>query len=98
MNTNMKIVINGVSSRSNAQPSQAPSGIRKTIMVAPNSGGGERVLARSKPVSALAFLLATTLFIASSVMAHDEGVTRLMSNDLEQVSGKEVLMYTVDFP
>jgi quercetin dioxygenase-like cupin family protein len=60
-------------------------------------GGRKRGMAGSKPRLALACLIATTLCIASTLMAHDEGVTPLMSNDLEEVSGKEVLMYTVDF-
>jgi quercetin dioxygenase-like cupin family protein len=51
----------------------------------------EQFMAGAKPVLALAFLLASTLMA-------DETITPLMSNDLAGGSGKEVLMYTVDFP
>ena len=42
-------------------------------------------------------ILALTLLITSTLMAQ-ETITPLMTNDLSGVSGKEVLMYTVDFP
>ncbi len=42
-------------------------------------------------------LLALAFLITSTLMAQ-ETITRLMSNDLSGDSGKEVLMYTVDFP
>jgi len=45
----------------------------------------------------LAFLITTNLIITGTLMA-EETITPLMSNDLAGVSGKEVLMYTVDFP
>jgi quercetin dioxygenase-like cupin family protein len=51
----------------------------------------------------LAFLITSTLIATSPLMAQDtitpqETITPLMSNDLAEFSGKEVLMYTVDFP
>jgi quercetin dioxygenase-like cupin family protein len=45
----------------------------------------------------LAFLITGLLIITSPLMAQ-ETVTPLVSKDLAGVSGKEVLMYTVDFP
>ena len=45
----------------------------------------------------LAFLITGPLIITSPLMAQ-ETVTPLVSKDLAGVSGKEVLMYTVDFP
>jgi quercetin dioxygenase-like cupin family protein len=58
-------------------------------------GCGRRV--SSKPMLALAFLITITLIITGTLMA-EETITPLMSHDLAGVSGKEVLMYTVDFP
>jgi len=54
-------------------------------------------LTSSKPIFALAVLIAITLILTGTLMA-EETITPLMSNDLAGVSGKEVLMYTVDFP
>jgi Uncharacterized conserved protein, contains double-stranded beta-helix domain len=45
----------------------------------------------------LAFLITSTLIIISPLMAQ-ETITPLMSHALAEVSGKEVLMYTVGFP
>jgi quercetin dioxygenase-like cupin family protein len=45
----------------------------------------------------LAFLITGPLVITSPLMAQ-ETVTPLISKDLAGVSGKDVLMYTVDFP
>jgi len=45
----------------------------------------------------LAFLIAGPLVITSPVMAQ-ETITPLISKGLAGVSGKDVLMYTVDFP
>jgi quercetin dioxygenase-like cupin family protein len=99
MNTNTKIVTIGGGSLNHAGLSKpAPQMPNTTMPLASASRRGVRRLARSKPVSVLAFLISASLFMASSVMAHDESVTPLMANDLEGVSGKEVLMYTVDFP
>lgn len=46
---------------------------------------------------ALAFLITSTLVTISPLMAQ-ETITPLMSHTLADVSGKEVLMYTVGFP
>lgn len=43
------------------------------------------------------FLITSGLIMISPLMAQ-ETITPLMSNALAEVSGKEVLMYTVDFP
>ena len=51
----------------------------------------------AKPMLLLAFLITGTLIITSPVIAQ-ETVTPLISKDLAGVSGKEVEMYTVDFP
>jgi quercetin dioxygenase-like cupin family protein len=51
----------------------------------------------AKPMLLLAFLLIGPLIITNPVMA-EETVTPLISKDLTGVSGKEVEMYTVDFP
>jgi quercetin dioxygenase-like cupin family protein len=52
---------------------------------------GPSLRASSKAMLAMSFL------IVSPLMAQ-ETITPLMSHDLAEVSGKEVLMYTVDFP
>ena len=64
---------------------------------AADKGRRERLMASSKPMLALAFLIAITVTLTGTLMA-EETITPLMSNDLAGVSGKEVLMYTVDFP
>ena len=53
----------------------------------------------------LAFPITSTLIITSTLMAQkavtpmaQETITQLMSKDLAGFPGKEVLMYTVDFP
>ena len=51
----------------------------------------------ARPMLLLAFLITGPLIITSPLMAQ-ETVTPLISKDLAGVSGKEVLMYTVDFP
>jgi quercetin dioxygenase-like cupin family protein len=58
-------------------------------------GCGRRLSA--KPMLAMAFLIASTMTIISPLMAQ-ETIIPLMSHALAEVSGKEVLMYTVDFP
>ena len=55
------------------------------------------VMPSSKPMLVLAFLITITLIMTSTLMAQ-ETITTLMSNDLAEFSGKEVLTYTVDFP
>jgi len=56
---------------------------------------GRRV--SSKWMLVLAFIITSTLIVISPLMAR-ETITPLMSHALAEVSGKEVLMYTVDFP
>lgn len=66
----------------------------------------EQLPTRSKPMLVLAFLMASTLVLTSTLIAQkaptppmaQETITDLMSNDLAGDPGKEVLMYTVDFP
>ena len=65
-----------------------------------------RFLKQQKPMFVLAFLIISTLITTSSLMAQkavtppmaQETITPLMSKDLAEFPGKEVLMYTVDFP
>jgi quercetin dioxygenase-like cupin family protein len=59
----------------------------------------------AKPMLMLAFPITSTLIITSTLMAQkavtpmaQETITELMSKDLAGFPGKEVLMYTVDFP
>jgi uncharacterized protein YbjT (DUF2867 family)/quercetin dioxygenase-like cupin family protein len=68
-----------------------------SLQPAARMGPREQFMASSKPMLALAFLTTITLIITGTLMA-EETITPLMSNDLAGVSGKEVLMYTVDFP
>ena len=52
-------------------------------------------------MAALAVLMACALAITACLMAQAKGeetITPLLTNDLAGVTGKEVLMYTVDFP
>ena len=51
----------------------------------------------SKPMLVLAFLM-TSIVIKGSPLIAQETITPLMSHALAEASGKEVLMYTVDFP
>jgi quercetin dioxygenase-like cupin family protein len=51
----------------------------------------------SKLTSLLAFLIASTLILTSTLMAQ-ETITPLITKDLAVLSGEQVLMYTVDFP
>jgi len=68
-----------------------------SLQPATGTGRREQLMASSKPMLALALLITITLIITGTLMA-EETVTPLMTNDLAGVSGKEVLMYTVDFP
>jgi uncharacterized protein YbjT (DUF2867 family)/quercetin dioxygenase-like cupin family protein len=65
----------------------------------PAAGKGPRqqLMAGSKSMLALAALLTITLGITGTLMA-EEKITPLMTNDLAGSPGKEVMMYTVDFP
>jgi quercetin dioxygenase-like cupin family protein len=66
----------------------------------------EQPMTTSKPMLALAFLITSALIITGTLMAQKavtqpiahETITELMSKDLAGDSGKEVRMYTVDFP
>jgi quercetin dioxygenase-like cupin family protein len=62
-------------------------------------GPGRRgpLVAIAKRIPMLALLTTSTLIITNPLMAQ-ETVTPIMSHALAEVSGKEVLMYTVDFP
>ena len=51
----------------------------------------------ARPILLLAFLMTGPLVMTSPLMA-EETVTPLISKGLAGVSGKDVLMYTVDFP
>ncbi len=68
-----------------------------SLQPAARTGRRGQFMASSKPMLALAFLITITLIITGTLIA-EETITPLMSNDLAGVSGKEVLMYTVDFP
>ena len=50
-----------------------------------------------KRMLVVALLMTGTLIQAGTLMAQ-ETITPLLSNDLADVSGKESLMYTVEFP
>jgi quercetin dioxygenase-like cupin family protein len=78
--------------------SQAAHQIPKTgLQPAAGTSRREQLLASSKLLLVLTFLINITLILTGALMA-EETITPLMSNDLAGVSGKEVLMYTVDFP
>jgi quercetin dioxygenase-like cupin family protein len=51
----------------------------------------------ARPLLLLAFLITGPLVVTSPLMAQ-ETVTPLISKELAGASGKDVLMYTVDFP
>ena len=55
------------------------------------SGLRQQFMASAKRILMLTFLIASTLMA-------EETITPIMSHDLAGASGKEVLMYTVDFP
>ena len=69
-------------------------------------GRREQLMTNSKPMLVLAFLITSTLITASTVMAQkavtplmaQEAITPLMSKDLAEFPGKEIVMYTVEFP
>jgi quercetin dioxygenase-like cupin family protein len=57
------------------------------------------MMASLKPTLVLAFLITSTLITTGTLMAQQsETVTPLISKDVAGVSGKEMEMYTVDFP
>jgi quercetin dioxygenase-like cupin family protein len=56
-------------------------------------------MASLKPKLVLAFFITSTLITTSPLMAQQsETITPLISKDVAGVSGKEIEMYTVDFP
>lgn len=63
----------------------------------PARGSDRRELLIASPKQMLAFLIAGTLIISSPLKAQ-ETITPIMTHALAEASGKEVLMYTVDFP
>jgi uncharacterized protein YbjT (DUF2867 family)/quercetin dioxygenase-like cupin family protein len=69
----------------------------KNLKPTAGTSGRERLVASTKSILVLASLITGALITASTLMA-EETITPLMSNDLAGVAGKEVLMYTVDFP
>jgi quercetin dioxygenase-like cupin family protein len=57
------------------------------------------IMASLKPKLVLAFFIISTLITTSTLMAQqNETITPLISKDVAGVSGKEIEMYTVDFP
>jgi quercetin dioxygenase-like cupin family protein len=60
-----------------------------------DSGLRRKLMAHSKRMLVLVFLITS---ITSGSLKAQETVTPIMSHDLAEVSGKEVLMYTVNFP
>ena len=57
------------------------------------------IMASFKPTLVLAFLITSTLITTTTLMAQqNETITPLMTKDLAGVPGKEIQMYTVDFP
>jgi uncharacterized protein YbjT (DUF2867 family)/quercetin dioxygenase-like cupin family protein len=79
--------------------------IPNTILL-PATSRREQLMTSSKPMLVLAFLMTSTLIITSTLMAQkaatpqmaQEAITPLMSNNLAEFPGKELLMYTVEFP
>jgi quercetin dioxygenase-like cupin family protein len=66
----------------------------------------DQLMTNSRPMLVSAFLIVSTLIISGSLRAQNavtppaaqETITDLMTKDLAGIPGKEVLMYTVDFP
>ena len=65
----------------------------------PSEGKGRRrqLRAGSKSLVSLAALFTITLGVTGTLMAQEK-ITPLMTNDLAGSPGKEIMMYTVDFP
>jgi len=87
--------------------SQAARQIPNTnLQSSADRGRREQFSTSSKTMLALTLLITSALTMTCSLMAQkavtplkaQETITPLMSNDLEEFPGKEVLMYTVDFP
>ena len=52
----------------------------------------------AKPILLLAFFITSSLIMTSPLMAQEAVSPSFISNDLAGVTGKEIQMYTVDFP
>lgn len=52
----------------------------------------------AKPILLLVFLITSSLIISPPLMAQEAASPSFISKDLAGVSGKEIQMYTVDFP
>jgi quercetin dioxygenase-like cupin family protein len=76
------------------QSSQASNASQPPVA---GKGRGQQLMAGAKSMLALAALLTIALGITGTLMA-EEKITPLMTNDLVGSPGKEVMMYTVDFP
>jgi quercetin dioxygenase-like cupin family protein len=63
----------------------------------PGAGRREQLMASSRRTLVAALLMTSALIHPSTLMAQ-ETITPLISNDLGDVSGKESLLYTVEFP
>jgi len=62
-----------------------------------NPGRCTQLMTNFRPMLVPALLIASTPIMTSTLMAQ-EIITTLISRDLEEVPGKEVLTYTVEFP
>jgi quercetin dioxygenase-like cupin family protein len=62
-----------------------------------SAGRPQRLETRSSLLLAVTAVIASTLISVSTVMAQ-EAITPLISNDLANFAGREVLTYTVEFP
>jgi quercetin dioxygenase-like cupin family protein len=77
-----------------------------SLKAAAATGRGENLKAGSKPLLALAFLIAGALIPVAVLVARasarppaaQETITNLLTKDLAATPGEQVLMYTVDFP
>ena len=65
--------------------------------LAGDSGRREQLMASSKRMLMMAFLITSSMIMTGTLMA-EETITPILSHDLAGVPGKQVLMYTVDFP
>jgi quercetin dioxygenase-like cupin family protein len=61
------------------------------------TGRREQLMSSSQRMLVVAFLMTSTLIHPSTLMAQ-ETITPLISNEMADISGKESLMYTVEFP
>jgi quercetin dioxygenase-like cupin family protein len=77
-----------------------------SLQPAAGTVGREQLVTSTKPMLALALLITSTLIMTSNLMAQEaitppmahETITPLMTKNLAGSPGKQVLMYTVDFP